>query len=209
MLEKATVEDIPAIESMVNAAYSKYIERIGKLPAPMTEDWDQAVRTREILVLRDNERTVGSITIHEDEQTTSLKIDNVVVNPGEQGRGYGYHMIKYAEVEALNKGLSSVTLFTNVKMFENIGFYAKLGFVETDRRMEDGFERVYFYKNLSEDFLRLLKFISILVEGLRLRSTIPISGALDKYMLNTFFCENLRGNSSSRNQVMGLQIRKH
>lgn len=47
-----------------------------------------------------------------------------------------------------NKGLSRVTLFTNVKMSENIGFYAKLGFVETGRRMEDGFERVYFYKNL-------------------------------------------------------------
>jgi hypothetical protein len=57
-------------------------------------------------------------------------------------------MIKYAEVEAQNKGLRSVTLLTNVKMFENIGFYAKLGFVETDRKMEDGFERLYFYKKL-------------------------------------------------------------
>lgn len=147
-LDKATIEDIPAIQSMVNAAYSKYIERIGKPPAPMTQDWDQVIRTHEILVLRDNEQIVGSITLREDEQTTSLKINNVVVNPGEQGRGYGYHMIKYAEVEAQNKGLSSVTLFTNVKMFENLGFYAKLGFVETDRRMEDGFERVYFYKKL-------------------------------------------------------------
>ncbi|KAJ5413172.1 hypothetical protein N7465_005477 [Penicillium sp. CMV-2018d] len=147
-LDKATVEDIPAIKSMVNAAYSKYIERIGKPPAPMTEDWGQVICTREIFVLRDNERIVGSITFHADAQTTSLKIDNVVVNPTAQGRGYGYHMIKHAEVEAQNKGLSSVTLFTNVKMFENIGFYAKLGFVETDRRMEDGFERVYFYKKL-------------------------------------------------------------
>ncbi|CRL27714.1 Acyl-CoA N-acyltransferase [Penicillium camemberti] len=147
-LDKATVEDIPAIKSMINAAYSKYIERIGKPPAPMTEDWDQVIRTHEVLVLRDNERIVGSITSHEDEQTTSLKIDNVVVNPGEQGRGYGYHMIKHAEVDAKNKGLTSITLFTNVKMFENIGFYTKLGFVETGRRMEDGFERVYFYKKL-------------------------------------------------------------
>ncbi|KAJ5213322.1 hypothetical protein N7449_000491 [Penicillium cf. viridicatum] len=76
-LDKATVEDIPAIESMVNAAYPKYIERIGKPPAPMTEDWDQVIRTCEILVLRDNERIVGSITFHQDEQTTSLKVDNV------------------------------------------------------------------------------------------------------------------------------------
>lgn len=114
----------------------------------MIEDWDQMIRTCEILVLRDNERIVGSITFHEDEQTTSLKVDNVVVNPTAQGRGYGYHMTKYAEGEAQNKGLPNITLFANVGMFANIGFYAKLGFVETDRRMEDGFERVYFYKKL-------------------------------------------------------------
>ncbi|KAJ6139878.1 Acyl-CoA N-acyltransferase [Penicillium samsonianum] len=147
-LHKATVEDIPAIRAMVDAAYSKYIERIGKPPAPMTEDWDQVIRTHEVLVLRDNERIVGSITFHKDEPTNSLKIDNVVVDPTTQGRGYGYKMIKYAEVEAQKQGLSSVTLFTNVKMFENVGFYAKLGFMETDRRVEDGFERVYFYKKL-------------------------------------------------------------
>jgi ribosomal protein S18 acetylase RimI-like enzyme len=57
-------------------------------------------------------------------------------------------MINYAEMEAQRRGLFSVTLFTNVKMVENIGFYARLGFTEIDRRMEDGFERVYFCKRL-------------------------------------------------------------
>ncbi|KAI2733393.1 hypothetical protein CBS147332_408 [Penicillium roqueforti] len=148
-LHKAIVEDIPAIKEMVDAAYSKYIERIGKPLAPMTEDWDHVLQTYEVLVLRDNERIVGSITCHQDEQTNSLKIDNVVVDPTAQGRGYGYYMINHAEAEAQNQRLPSVTLFTNVKMFENIGFYAKLGFMETDRRVEDGFERVYFCKKLS------------------------------------------------------------
>lgn len=147
-LHKATTEDIPAIKSMLDAAYLKYIERIGKPPAPMTEDCNQVIRTHEILVLRDNEQIVGSITFHKDEAANSLKIDNVVVGPTAQGRGYGYYLIKCAEVEAQKQGLPSVTLFTNVKMFENIRFYAKLGFDETDRRMEDAFERVYFYKNL-------------------------------------------------------------
>ncbi|KGO51151.1 Acyl-CoA N-acyltransferase [Penicillium expansum] len=146
ILHKATVKDIPIIKSMIDAAYSKYIYRIGKPPAPMTEDWDQMIRTHEVLVLRDSERIVGSITFHKDKQTNSLKIDNVVVDPTSQGRGYGYYLIKFAEEEARKQGLGSVTLFTNVKMFENIGFYAKLGFAETDRRMEEGFERVYFYK---------------------------------------------------------------
>ncbi|OQE44923.1 hypothetical protein PENCOP_c002G05306 [Penicillium coprophilum] len=149
-LRKATVEDIPAIKAMVDAAYSKYIERIGKPPAPMTEDWDETIRTHEVLVLRDNEHIVGSISFYEDKQTNSLKIDNVVVDPKAQSRGYGYYMIKYAEMEGQKQGLPSVTLFTNVKMFENIAYYPKLGFTETERKMEDGFERVYFYKKLAE-----------------------------------------------------------
>ncbi|KAJ5355978.1 Acyl-CoA N-acyltransferase [Penicillium concentricum] len=149
-LQKATVEDIPTLKAMVDAAYSKYIERIGKPPAPMTQDWDEVIRTREVLILRDNERNVGSITFCEDKQTNSLKINNVVVDPNVQSRGYGSYMIKYAESEGQKLGLPSVTLFTNVKMFENLGYYPKLGFTETERRVEDGFERVYFYKKLGE-----------------------------------------------------------
>ncbi|KAJ5951962.1 Acyl-CoA N-acyltransferase [Penicillium vulpinum] len=149
-LQKATLEDIPAIKAMVDAAYSKYIERIGKPPAPMTENWVETIRAHEVLVLRDNEQIVGSITFYEDKQTNSLKIDNVVVDPTAQSRGYGYYMIRHAEMEGRKQGLSSVTLFTNVKMFENLGYYPKLGFVETERKVEDGFERVYFYKKLGK-----------------------------------------------------------
>lgn len=67
---------------------------------------------------------MGSTTFHEDVQTTSLKINNVVVNPTAQCRGYGYHMIKYAEVELEIRG---VTLFTNLKMSENIRFMKNSG----------------------------------------------------------------------------------
>jgi N-acetylglutamate synthase-like GNAT family acetyltransferase len=148
-LYKATVDDIPTIKAIIDAAYFKYIERIGKPPAPMSENWAEVIQTQDVLVLRDSERVVGSITFHVDEESDSLKIDNLVVDPTIQGRGYGGFLIKHAELEAQQRGLPSVTLFTNVKMFENIGFYAKLGFKEVDRKVEDGFERVYFYKKLS------------------------------------------------------------
>ncbi|KAJ5757698.1 uncharacterized protein N7511_006392 [Penicillium nucicola] len=148
ILYQATFEDIPAIKSMVNSAYSKYIPRIGKPPAPMSEDWEQAMRVHEVMMLKDNDQSVGSIDFLVDDQTNSLKINNVVVDAGAQGRGYGYWMMKYAETEARQRGLPRVTLFTNVKMTENVGFYGKLGFVETERKLEDGFERIYFCKRL-------------------------------------------------------------
>jgi hypothetical protein len=41
-----------------------------------------------------------------------------------------------------------VTLYTNEAMVENLRLYRRLGFVETDRRVEDGYRRVFFRKSL-------------------------------------------------------------
>jgi N-acetylglutamate synthase-like GNAT family acetyltransferase len=147
-LYKATLDDIPTIKAMIDAAYSKYIELIGRRPAPMSEDWTQVIQTHNVLVLKESEQIVGSITTHEDEKANALKIDNLVVDPKVQGRGYGRFLIEHAELEGRERGLPNLTLFTNAKMFENIELYAKLGFAEVDRKVEDGFERVYFYKKL-------------------------------------------------------------
>ena len=54
----------------------------------------------------------------------------------------------FADGPAWDRELDEVKLFTNVKMWENIGLYAKPGFEETERKTEDGFERVYFAKKL-------------------------------------------------------------
>ncbi len=37
---------------------------------------------------------------------------------------------------------------TNEKMSQNLSIYPHLGYVETGRRIEDGFNRVYFEKKL-------------------------------------------------------------
>ena len=55
----------------------------------------------------------------------------------------------FAEETARRGGLPSIRLYTNVKMTENIPFYEDLGFVETTRRREDGFDRIYFEKRLN------------------------------------------------------------
>lgn len=148
MLHQAIPEDIPFIKPMVDAAYSIYVERIGRPPAPMCEDWEETIKSHNVLVLKDNDQVVGSITFHVDEESDSLKIDNLVVHPAIQGRGYGRFLIDHAESEARRCALPGVSLFTNAKMTENIGLYKRLGFSETERLVEDGFQRVYFHKKL-------------------------------------------------------------
>jgi ribosomal protein S18 acetylase RimI-like enzyme len=98
-------------------------------------------------VLRIRGRVVGSILLSRDGD--AIKINNLVVDPTAQGRGYGRVLMDYAEQTARAQGLAAVTLFTNEKMHENIALYTKIGFTETGRRAEDGFNRVFFRKNLA------------------------------------------------------------
>ena len=75
-------------------------------------------------------------------------IDSVAVLPQYQGTGTGYALIAHAEELGRRGGYSRVTLYTNAKMTENLGYYPRLGYAETGRRSEDGYDRVYFAKAL-------------------------------------------------------------
>jgi GNAT superfamily N-acetyltransferase len=149
-VEKATVEDIPIIESTVHAAYSKYIERIGMAPAPMLADYKEVIKNQDVYVLRTtcNDKVIGSISLTVNDGEQSIMVNNLVVDPSAQGRGYGRVLMDHAERLAQSLGHRKMILFTNVKMYENIGLYTKLGFTETDRRKEGPYERLYFLKEL-------------------------------------------------------------
>jgi ribosomal protein S18 acetylase RimI-like enzyme len=146
VVEVAKAEDVPAIKPMVDAAYSKYIERLGQLPAAMTADYVKLAETQNLHVLRAGSNVVGSVLLSKDGD--SVKVSNLVVDPATQGRGYGRVLMEHAEDMARTQGLAAVTLFTNEKMHENIALYTKLGFTETGRKTEDGFDRVFFRKEL-------------------------------------------------------------
>lgn len=70
-------------------------------------------------------------------------IDNVAVDPEHQGQGLGRYLVEYAAIEANRLQLPAVRLYTNVTMTENLAMYAHIGFVETHRATEDGFQRAY------------------------------------------------------------------
>ncbi|KAF4497624.1 acetyltransferase [Fusarium agapanthi] len=147
-LTRARASDISAIQSMVNAAYEKYIPRIGKPPAPMTADYASLLTTHDIFILHTTQSPAGALVLRHEPDSNEIKIENLVIDPSAQGRGYGKALMRYAEDFARPQGCSALELYTNVKMFENLGLYLKMGFVETGRREEDGFERVYFRKEL-------------------------------------------------------------
>ncbi len=147
VIERATSEDVTAITRMVYAAFSKYTERLGMLPAAMMADYAKLVQTQDVYVLEVEGTVLGSVLLVNDGD--SIKVSNLVVDPGAHGRGYGRVLMEYAEKMARDQGLPALTLFTNEKMHENIALYTKTGFMETGRKSEGGFNRVYFRKQLT------------------------------------------------------------
>lgn len=114
----------------------------------MLANYDEMLETHDIFVLQDEaNEIVGSIVLAVDQNTHSVEITNLVVGPAVQGRGYARVLLNCAEDVARSESCSVLTLYTNVKMYENLGMYVKMGFVETGRQTEDGFERVYFRKD--------------------------------------------------------------
>ncbi|QLG94087.1 GNAT family N-acetyltransferase [Pseudomonas yamanorum] len=142
----ATVDDITAIEAIVQAAYSPYIQRIGRSPGPMLDDYRQHVDTGTVLVLESARQVVGFVVLIGKEDY--LLLDNLAVSPAAQGLGYGRQLLAFAEAQAISAGYREVRLYTNEAMTENIELYTRRGFVETHRAVENGLHRVYMKKDL-------------------------------------------------------------
>ncbi len=151
MLRPATADDVAAIEAIVEAAYSPYIERIGRRPGPMLEDYHQRVNAGGVHVLDNGGRVQGFIILVDTD--TGLLLDNLAVAPHAQGLGLGRVLMDFAERQALDAGYTAIRLYTNEAMSENLALYTRRGYQETHRAEEHGLRRVYMSKHLQENVM--------------------------------------------------------
>ena len=151
-IRRAVAGDVTAVRAVVEAAYALYVPRIGREPAPMTADYESLVAGGEVWVGETDGRVLGVLVIRASDDV--LELENVAVDPAEQGLGHGRALVSFAERQAREQGLTAVELYTNEAMAENIELYPRLGYVETGRRLEDGYRRVYFRKTLDSAEVR-------------------------------------------------------
>ncbi len=145
-IRPASAEDAAAVQDCVNVAYSRYVERIGKKPAPALKDYAPLIEDGKVWVLVEGREVLGMLTMRTEED--HLSIETVAVWPDRQGEGLGRRLIAFVEEETRNRNLSEIRLYTNEKMWENLAFYERLGFEETERRLEEGYRRVFMSKRL-------------------------------------------------------------
>jgi GNAT superfamily N-acetyltransferase len=146
VIRPAAAADVPAVAEIVERAYAPWVPVVGRRPGPMEDDYAARCAAGQAFVLEEAGALRGVLVLVEE--ADHLLLDNVAVEPAARGRGLGRALIAFAEAEARRRGFGEVRLYTHARMQANIALYARLGYAETARRQQDGFDRVFMSKRL-------------------------------------------------------------
>jgi ribosomal protein S18 acetylase RimI-like enzyme len=147
-IRAADAADVPVIVEIVDQAYRHYIARIGKPPGPMLDDYAARVSEGAVWVLEEGALIAAIIVLLPT--PNYLLLDNIAVSPSRQGLGLGRRLLAFAEEEALRRGYREIRLYTHQTMVENQRLYASIGYEETGRGAEAGYNRLFMRKQLRE-----------------------------------------------------------
>lgn len=146
-IRPARPEEAGALRALARRAYAPWIPAVGREPGPMGEDYAARIAAGEAFVLDSAEGRILGLAVLE-EAPDALLLDNVAIEPAEQGKGHGRHLVRFAEEEARRRGHARLRLYTHAAMAANVRLYEGLGFVETHRATEKGFHRIHMEKRL-------------------------------------------------------------
>jgi len=146
VIREATLADLSAVQRIAEQAFEPFVVAIGKKPAPMVADFAALIERGFVRVYETEAIVVGyCVSFAKD---SVWHVENLAVAPAEMGTGVGRKLMIDAEDRAVTDGKQRVELYTNIAMTGALAFYPRLGYEETWRGVEDGFERVYFQKVL-------------------------------------------------------------
>lgn len=142
----ATIDDLSKVQSCAHAAYAKYVVTMGREPAPMVADFASQIELGQVQVAKIGSSLAGYVVFYRE--VDHIHLENVAVDPAHAGNGVGKRLIEYVEQTARNEGLAAVELYTNEAMTENLAMYPKLGYLEIERKWQEGFNRVFYRKTI-------------------------------------------------------------
>jgi molybdopterin-guanine dinucleotide biosynthesis protein A len=133
---RAVAADAAAVAALSQAAYQNFVERIGRLPQPLTADYAEVIRTDETWVAEDvGGRLIGVLVLKP--AGDHLLIWSVAVAVELQRSGIGRRLLALAEREGLRRSVREMRLFTNEKMGENVALYERHGYAITGREVRE------------------------------------------------------------------------
>ena len=110
------------------------MQRDGTCPArkrPMTADYDAAIRDNQVWVLENDDQILAALVLVA--APVSFLLENIAIAEDIQSTGVGGWMLAFAVSWAARQGYAEIVLYTNEKMGDNTGYYARRGYSETHR----------------------------------------------------------------------------
>jgi ribosomal protein S18 acetylase RimI-like enzyme len=141
-IRRAVPADRAVVATCVDAAFRVFIPLIGKPPAPMLADYGALIANGQVQVLEANGAVLGALVL--ETKADHVFVDVLAVRPECQRQGHGRRLMAFAEAEARRQGLDEIRLYTHEVMTGALALYPALGYRESERRVEDGYARVYF-----------------------------------------------------------------
>jgi len=148
-IRKANPAEAQAARACVIAAFEVYIGCIGKLPAPMLLDFKAQIEAGHVWLAEGTGDIGGVLVQYETEE--GFYIDTLAVLPYYQGTGIGRKLLRFAEEEAMRCSCGSIFLCTNAGMTKNRIFYPRLGYIEYKHEHQDGYDRIFYRKQLRSE----------------------------------------------------------
>lgn len=148
MLTQAKPEDEAALERLIESAFMEYVQALGSdWPGPYP--WlPEAIAQGRVLWI---DGAKGCAVI--DRDGDALKIDQIAIDPAQQGRGTGRRAIEALEDLGRRAGFARITLFTAQVHTQLVAFYSSLGYRVFDVRpptsSKDDIPRIHMSKLLN------------------------------------------------------------
>ena len=142
MITKATLADIPALNTLINSAYRGETSKKGwtteahllegkrTTEEELTEILQDSKNT--FLKFTENDQIIGSVLLVE--KGTQLYLGMLTVSPELQNSGIGKKMLAEAENQAKALGLSSIIITVISVREELIAWYKRNGYTDTGER---------------------------------------------------------------------------
>jgi ribosomal protein S18 acetylase RimI-like enzyme len=142
MITKATLQDIPALNILINSAYRGETSKKGwtteanLLEGKRTneEELTEMILNPKNTILKytENDKIIGSVLLVEKEH--QLYLGMLTVSPELQNSGIGKKLLTEAENHAKSLGLSSIIMTVISVREELIAWYKRNGYVDTGER---------------------------------------------------------------------------
>lgn len=147
MIRHARTSDLHQLRYLAQTAFAPYAIRTRGKREPLSADLRQLVERDEVSVYIVENAVRGFVCYRID--GPDVHIEALAVGAKYRRRGVGRQLLDHADRAGLRAHCRRAIFYTNAQMFENIAYFRAKGFQETDRRLQDGFERVVLERYLS------------------------------------------------------------